>query len=165
MNHFIFFTGGELLHALAETPPRALQSVHVIAQALEFVFRSERPRGFHHRPEHIVKRIEVAVEHETRCRIFGLIAEFCDHIGQRRLQVAFQGLHVPLCLPLGRAVGFPFVDSRLLQVGEHALRRLLQLRQDAIQFIHRSVSDWSGRSSRALCHSPSGSQGHQKNNK
>src|SRR5271165_2445398 len=98
----IFLAGGQFLHALAEGMTRAFESSHVVNQALKLILRSECARRFHHRTKHVVQRIEVAVEFETHSQIFRRVVQLRDDFGQRRSQVALDGLHVRERLLLGR---------------------------------------------------------------
>src|ERR1039458_6552629 len=58
----IFLARRQFLHALAKRTPGSLESVHVVAQVLKLILRSERPRIFHHRTKVVIQHNEIAVE-------------------------------------------------------------------------------------------------------
>src|SRR5208282_3674417 len=151
-HQLIFLARSQFLHAFAKPTTGALQSGHVVAQALKFIFGSECSRTFYYRAKGVIQQHQVAIELETRSQIFGRVVQLRDRFRQR--------------LSLGRSVGLPPFDTRLLKVGLHALRRLLQLCQDAVQFADRRVSNRrlrsARRASRILPPSCSRKQGDEK---
>src|ERR1035441_10037886 len=84
----IFFARRQFLHALAKRTPRALQPVHVVAQILKLIFRSECSRRFHHRTKDVIQRIEVTVELETHAHVFRSVVQLRNGFRQRRLDRA-----------------------------------------------------------------------------
>ena len=101
----------ESLHPLPECSTDALQSAHVIAQVLKFVFRTECSSRLNHLSRDVIERVEIAVEIERSCDVLGRITELRDQLWQSRLQVTTNRFHVALNvafhsrLSLGASVG------------------------------------------------------------
>ena len=112
-----------------------LESADIVLQRLELILGTERARRLRHRFEHIVERVQIAIDLESGRKILGRGLEFGDKLGQRGLQVALDGFHVPLGLAFAVRVRLPFFNAQLGQIHLRRLRSVFQLREQQVQLI------------------------------